>query len=191
MASRGRGRRGRPRGTSQAPSAFDQQAFAKAVRIAVAAIAQAYAVVNQGCSNDLQRLKVHRPPMVRGGVDSRVKTTMTTEGEVDVMRGIQDMGAGTKRKEDPSSSNPGKKQKTFVLQGYPGQGQGYQDQGQDGALSQAGQVICYFCRQPRHFRRDCLRRQESQNYGTPQSQSSVRRVRVASQDGQMVCYHFQ
>ena len=39
------------------------------------------------------------------------------------------MGVGTKRKEDPSSSNPGKKQKTFVLQGYPGRGRGHQDQG--------------------------------------------------------------
>ena len=38
---------------------------------------------------------------------------MTTEGEVDDIRGIQDMGVGAKRKEDPSSSNPGKKQKTF------------------------------------------------------------------------------
>ena len=47
-------------------------------------------------------------------MDSRVKTTMTTEGEVDVMRGIQDMGAGSKRKEDPSSFNPGKKQMTSV-----------------------------------------------------------------------------
>ena len=27
---------------------------------------------------------------------------MTTEGEVDDIRGIQDMGVGTKRKEDPS-----------------------------------------------------------------------------------------
>ena len=92
-------------------------------------------MVNQGGSNDLQRLEAHRPPMVRGGVDSRVMMTMTTEGEVDVMRGIQDMGAGTKRKEDPSSSNPGKKQKTSVSQRYPGQGQGYQDQGQDGTFS--------------------------------------------------------
>ena len=83
---------------------------------------------------------------------------MNTEGEVDVMRGIQDMGAGTKRKEDPSSSNPGKKKKTSVSQGYPGRGRGHQDQGQD---------------------------------GTPQSQSSVRRVRVTSQDWQMVCYHCQ
>ena len=66
-------------------------------------------MVNQGGSNDLQHLEVHHPLMVRGRVDSRVRTTMNTEGEVDVMRGIQDMGAGTKRKEDPSSSNPGKK----------------------------------------------------------------------------------
>ena len=65
--------------------------------------------MNQGGSNDLQCLETPCPPMVRGGVDSRVKTTMTTEGGVDVMRGIQDMGVGTKRKEDPSSSYPGKK----------------------------------------------------------------------------------
>ena len=121
MASRGRGRRGRPRGIGQAPPALDQQAFAKAVGIAVAAIAQACAIVSQGRSNDLQRLETHRPPMVRGGVDSRVRTTVTTEGEVDDIRSIQDMGVGTKRKEDPSSSNPGKKQKTSVSQGYSGQ----------------------------------------------------------------------
>ena len=60
-------------------------------------------------------------------MDSRVRKTVTTEGEVDVMRGIRDIGAGTKRKEDPSSSNPGKKQKTSVSQGYPRQGQGHQD----------------------------------------------------------------
>ena len=88
MASRGRGRRGRPRGIGQAPSAFDQQAFAEAVGIAFAAIAQACAIVSQGESNDLQRLEAHRPLMVRGGVDSRVRKTMTTEGEVDVMQDI-------------------------------------------------------------------------------------------------------
>ena len=43
--------------------------------------------------------------MVRGGGDSRVRTIMTTEGEVDDIRGTQDMGVGTKRKEGPSSSN--------------------------------------------------------------------------------------
>ena len=47
MASRGRGRRGRPRGTGQAPptidqpSAFDHRAFVEAVGVAEAAIAQA------------------------------------------------------------------------------------------------------------------------------------------------------
>ena len=85
MASRGRGCRGCPRGIGQGPSAFDRQAFAEVVGIAVVAIAQACAIVSQGGSNDLQRLEVHRPPMVRGGVNSRVRTTMTIEGEVDVM----------------------------------------------------------------------------------------------------------
>ena len=57
MASRGRGRRGRPWGIGQTPPVFDQQAFAEAVGIAVAAIAQACAVVNQG--------GVKRPPAYR------------------------------------------------------------------------------------------------------------------------------
>ena len=148
MASRGRGRRGRPRGASQAPPMFDQQAFAEAVGIAVVAIEQAGAAGSQG------------------GVDD--------------IRGIQDMGVGTKRKEDSSSSNQGKKQKTSVSHEPQRQGQGYHDHSQDGAFSQARQVICYFCRQSGHFRRDCPRRQKSQGYGTPQSQSSVRRVRVAN-----------
>ena len=41
MASRGRGRRGCPRGTGQAPPVFDQQTFAEAVGITANAIAQA------------------------------------------------------------------------------------------------------------------------------------------------------
>ena len=72
MASRGQGRRGLPQGIGQASSAFDQQAFAEAVGIVVTVIAQACAIVSQGGSNDLQRLETHRPPRVRGGVDSRV-----------------------------------------------------------------------------------------------------------------------
>ena len=109
MASRGRGRRGRPRGIGQAPPAFDQQAFAEAVGIAVVAIAQACAIVSQGGSNDLQHLEAHHPPLGK-------------EREVDDIRGIQDMGVGTKRKEDPFSSNLGKKQKTFFSHGSQGQG---------------------------------------------------------------------
>ena len=145
MTNRGRGRRGRPRSTGQAPPIFDQQAFVEAVGIAVAAVTQACAIVSQGGSNDLRRLEAHRPPMVRGGVDSKARMTITTEGEVDDIRGIQDMGVGTKRKEDPSSSNSGKKQKTSISQGYPGRGRGHQNQGQDGTCSQAGQIMCYFC----------------------------------------------
>ena len=53
MASRRGGHRGRPRGTGQAPPAFDQQAFAEVVGIAVTSIAQACAIVSQGGSNDL------------------------------------------------------------------------------------------------------------------------------------------
>ena len=97
--------------------------------------------MSKGRSNDLQRLGEHHPPL-------------TIEGGVDDIRGIQDMGAGTKRKGDPSSSNQGKKQKTSVSHRSQRQGQGYHDQGQDEALSQTGQVICYFCRHPGHFRRD-------------------------------------
>ena len=53
MASRGRGRRGRPRGTGQAPPVFDQQAFAEAVGIPAAAIAQASATGSQGGPSNL------------------------------------------------------------------------------------------------------------------------------------------
>ena len=71
------------------------------------------------------------------------------------------MGVGTKRKEDPSSSNSRKKQKTSVSQGYPGGGRGHRDHAQDETFTQAWQMMCYFCRQPGHCRRDFPRRQES------------------------------
>ena len=53
MASRGRGRRGRPRGTGQAPPVFDQQAFVEAIGIAAAAIAHAITTVSQGGPSSL------------------------------------------------------------------------------------------------------------------------------------------
>ena len=73
MASRGRGRRGHPRGTGQAPPTFDQpsvfnqQAFAEAVGVAVAAIAQASIAGSQGGPSNLQRFRAHHPPTFIGG----------------------------------------------------------------------------------------------------------------------------
>ena len=49
-------------------------------------------------------------------MDSRVRTTMTIEGEIGVMRGIQDMGVGTKRKRDQSSSSSRNKSNASGLQ---------------------------------------------------------------------------
>ena len=112
-----------------------------------------------------------------------VGTALTIEREIEDARSTRDAGVCSKR-EDQLSSSSGKRQKTFASHEF-------QDQGQDRAFSQARHTICYFFRQPGHFRLDCPRRQKSQGYETPQFQSSVRRVRVASQDGQMVCYHCQ
>ena len=73
MASRGRGRRGRRRGTGQAPPAFDQppvfdqQAFAEDVGVAAAAIAQASIAGSLGGPSNLQRFRVHHPPTFTGG----------------------------------------------------------------------------------------------------------------------------
>ena len=78
MASRGRGRRGRPRGTGQAPPTFDQppvfdqKAFAEAVGVAVAAIAQASVAGSQGGPSNLQRFRAHHPPTFIGGGDPMV-----------------------------------------------------------------------------------------------------------------------
>ena len=72
MASRGRGRRGRPRGTGQAPPIFDQQAFVEAVGIVAAAIEQASIAGSQGGPSNLQRFRVHHPPTFTGGGDPMV-----------------------------------------------------------------------------------------------------------------------
>ena len=53
MTSQGRERRGRPRGVSLALAIFDQQAFAKAVGVAAATIAQASAAGSQGGPSNL------------------------------------------------------------------------------------------------------------------------------------------
>ena len=72
MASRGRGHRGRPRGTGQTPLVFDQQAFVEAVGIAAAAIAQASVAGSRGGPSNLQRFKAHHPPTFTRGGDSMV-----------------------------------------------------------------------------------------------------------------------
>ena len=72
MASRGRGRRGRPRGTGQAPLVFDQQAFVEAVGITTATITQASAAGSQGGPSNLQRFRAHHPPTFTGGGDPMV-----------------------------------------------------------------------------------------------------------------------
>ena len=72
MTSRGRGRGGRPRGASQAPPVFDQQAFAEVVGITAAAIAQASAAGSQGGLSNLQRFRAHHPPTFTGGGDPMV-----------------------------------------------------------------------------------------------------------------------
>ena len=72
MASRGRGRRERPRGTGQAPPVFDQQTFAEAVGITVNAIAQTGIAGRQEDPSNLQRFRMHHPPTFTGGRDPMV-----------------------------------------------------------------------------------------------------------------------
>ena len=78
MASRGRGHRGRPRGTGQAPPTidqsptFDQRAFVEAVGVVEAAIAQARIACRQGDPSNLQRFRTYHPPTVTGGRDPMV-----------------------------------------------------------------------------------------------------------------------
>ena len=62
MASRGRGRRGRSRGTGQTPPVFDQRAFVEAVGITATAVAQTSVAGSQGGPSNLQRFRAHHPP---------------------------------------------------------------------------------------------------------------------------------
>ena len=72
MASRGRGRRGPPRGTDQAPPVFDQQTFAEAVGTTAHAIVQAGIAGRQEDPSNLQRFRVHHPPTFTEGGDPMV-----------------------------------------------------------------------------------------------------------------------
>ena len=72
MASRGRGRRGRPQGTGQAPPVFDKKTFVVAVGITAAAIAHAGIEYRKEDPNNLQRFRTHHPPTFTGGGDPMV-----------------------------------------------------------------------------------------------------------------------
>ena len=78
MASRGRGRRERPRGTGQAPPTidqlptFDQRAFVEGVGVAEVAIAQASIAGSQRDPSNPQRFRTHHPPTFIGGGDPMV-----------------------------------------------------------------------------------------------------------------------
>ena len=143
MAIRGSGRRGDGWGNNRMPPALDQQAFIEAIGVAAAMITQTCAMVSQGRSNDLQRLKELHPPIFRGGWDSMVRTTMAIEGEIDDTRSIRDAVASKKRKESLSSYGSGKKQRTSVSQGSLGQDQGHQGQGQGEGCSYTRPMTCY------------------------------------------------
>ena len=69
-------------------------------------------------------------------MDSMVGTTLTIEREIEDARSTRDASVSSKREDQPSSSS-GKRQKTYASHEF-------QDLGQDGAFSQAGQMICYF-----------------------------------------------
>ena len=87
-------------------------------------------------------------------MDFMVRTAMIIEREMEDARSTRDAGVSGKRKESQSSSSSGKRQKASTSQGFQEQSRGYQGQGQERAFGQAGQMICYFCRQPGHMRRD-------------------------------------
>ena len=84
-------------------------------------------------------------------MDSMVRTTMTIEREIEDARSIQAAGTSEKR-EDQSSSSSGKKQRTSAARVFQGQDRGHQSQCQTKASSQAGQVTCFHCQQPKHMR---------------------------------------
>ena len=73
MASRGRGHRGRPRGTGQAPPiidqppAFDQRALGEVVGVVEAAVAHASIAGSQGDPSNPQWFRTHHPPTFTWG----------------------------------------------------------------------------------------------------------------------------
>ena len=94
-----------------------------------ATIARISATVGQGGTSNLQEFQAHHPPTYMEGGDSMVRTALAIGRWVDDTRSIRDMGASTKRKENQSSFNSGRKNNTSIPQGFQGRGGGYQGQG--------------------------------------------------------------
>ena len=82
-----------------------------------------------------------------------VGTALTIEREIEDARSTRDAGVSSKRKESQYSSSSEKKQRASSSRGF--QGRDHPGQGQIRVASQAGQMVCYHCQQPRHMRRDC------------------------------------
>ena len=86
-------------------------------------------------------------------IDSMVGMAMTIEREIEDAWSTRDAGASGKRKESRSSSSSGKKQKASSSRGF--QSSDHLGHGQIRIASQAGQMVCFICKQPGHMRRDC------------------------------------
>ena len=74
-----------------------------------ATIARTSATVGQGGTSNLQGFQAHHPPTYIGGGDSMVKIALAIGRGVDDTQSIRYMGASTKKKENQSSSNSGRK----------------------------------------------------------------------------------
>ena len=83
-----------------------------------ATIARTSATVGQEGTSNLQGFQAHHPLTYMGGGDLMVRTALAIGRGVDDTRSIRDMGASTKRKENQSSSNSGRKWKTYILRGF-------------------------------------------------------------------------
>ena len=80
-------------------------------------------------------------------MDSMVGTTLTIEREIEDTWNTRDTGVGSKR-EDKLSPSRGRGRRLLLHMSF-------KTMARIGQLVRQGQVICYFCQQHGHMRRDC------------------------------------